>query len=450
MSTPGGVIVEYHILRALEDQGFSLDIQRDNKSAFRPEALFDALAKYGQYTEFKVDEQRWEEAWQITWREFGGHGNLVPLETKEELRAAIKEEKSSGAPLFSDKGVAFESDFRRMERYARGMCAAQPCVAYHRIQHGVTGPKTRLVWGYPLHMTLLEAKYARPLITEFLRVRTPMAFGLHRHELAARMLPITNSGLRYGFDFSGFDSSIHPRMISRAFMVLRSHFKTINEPEWDRMIHYFIHTPILMSDGFIYTVHKGVPSGSYFTQLVDSIINYFSVQYATLSLTGKPVEREKLLVLGDDGLVGFDVFIPLPKWTMKFKELGLTLSVSKSELTRFGEPVSFLGHTWKFGVVDRAPIDVAKRMAFPERPVLIDDPRLRIVSRVLAYGSDALSAHTIIMKWARYKGPDVRTIYFRDTLTDPVMGWREFVSGDRPSRSFPAGALDQMYLGVLV
>jgi len=276
-----------------------------------------------------------------------------------------------------------------------------------------------------------------------------MAFWLHRHELAARIVPVENSGVRYGFDFSAFDSSIHPKIIARAFLVLKTHFAEVNELEWDRMVHYFIHTPIIMPDGQVYVAHQGVPSGSYWTQMVDSIVNYFAVQYATLRLTGSTVFNDKLLVLGDDGLLGLGEYIPLVRWASAFKEVGLSLNAAKSEVTRGNDGVSFLGHTWERGLVNRSLEDIAKRMAFPERPVNIEDPRLRIVTRVLAFGSDALNAHLIIQRWSRYKGPCVSSIYYRDVLTEPVLGWREFNAGDRPSSSFPRGALSQAYMGIL-
>jgi len=449
LSSPGGVIVEHHVRRALEEQGFDLIIDRDNKSVYDPTKLFDALKKYDGHSGLHVDDKTYKQALAITMANFGGSKTLLPISDKGELRKAIKGEKSSGAPLFTSKADAFDVDYMRMIKFAKGEVAAQPCVAYHRIQHGDSGPKTRLVWGYPLHMTLLEAKYARPLIEYFLDRRTPMAFGLHRHELAARLVPIGNSGVRYCFDFSGYDATLHPRLLSMAFMVLKSHFVSVDDLEWDRMVHYFIHTPIIMPDANLYVVHQGVPSGSFFTQLIDSVLNFFALQYAAIKLVGKPILPDKVLVLGDDGIFGFDAFIPISVWATTFKDLGLRLNSEKSEILRFGESVSFLGHTWDRGLVNRDLDDIAKRLAFPERIVKIDDPRLRIVSRVLAFGSDAINAHLIIMRWARYKGPDIRGIYFRETLTEPFLGWREFTSGDRIDVSFPKEALSQSYVGIL-
>jgi hypothetical protein len=449
MNRKGGLIIEQHVLRALRDQGFVLDLERDNKSVYNPEALWDVLKKYGTFASYNIDERCWNDAWAITFKIFGGDKTLERLVEKEDLLNSVKLDKASGAPLFMKKADAFELDYERMVRFSRGDCAAQPCTAYHRVQHGGQGPKTRLVWGYPLHMTLLEAKYLRPLIDHFLAIRSPIAFGLHRHELASRLVPIENMGVRMCFDFSGYDSSVSSRLISNAYNVLKTHFRYVDEIEWDRMVHYAIHTPILMPDGNIYVKHRGIASGSLATNLIGSICNFFATMYAYLRLTNKPVESNKILVLGDDGISGIDVYIPIQRWASVFKELGLTINVRKSLITRFGDDVEFLGHTWTKGLVNRDLHSIAKRMAFPEKHLDIEDTRKRIVTRVLAYGSDALNAHLIIQRWSHYKGPDIVAMYFRDVLNEPLLGWKEFQTGDRSLSTIPNGALNQAYIGLL-
>lgn len=449
MNIKGGLIIEQHVLRALRDQGFILDCEKDNKSVYDPDSLWNTLAKYGKKVNFNPDGKCWKDAWAITHKVFGGNGSLERLVEKEDLLNSVKLDKASGAPLFMKKSDAFDLDFARMQRFSRGECAAQPCVAYHRVQHGEMGPKTRLVWGYPLHMTILEAKYLRPLINHFLSIRSPIAFGLHRHELASRLVPIENMGIRLCFDFSGYDSSVCSRMISSAYNVLKSHFREVDVVEWDRMVHYAIHTPILMPDGNVYVKHQGIASGSLATNLVGSICNFAANMYAFLRLTGKPIEHGKLLVLGDDSVSGTNVFIPISRWAKAFAEIGLVVNTKKSKIVRFGGDIEFLGHVWTKGLVNRDLKGIAKRMAFPEKHLDIEDTRKRIVTRVLAYGSDALNAHLIIQRWSHYKGPDIFTIYFRDVLNEPLLGWKEFTTDDRSLTSLPNGALSQAYVGLL-
>lgn len=452
LSSPGGLVVEYHVLRALRQQGFNLDPERDNKSVYQPQLLFDALATYGKRPNWEPNERALNEAFRVALKIFGGTGQLEPVNAKEDLLTAVKQEKASGAPEFVAKGEAFERDYNRMEKIKRGLKAPEPCIAYHRIQHGTRakGPKTRLVWGYPLAMTILEAKFARPLIDWFLADRSVMAFGLHRHELAARMVRIENSGLRYCLDYSKYDSSLHPRFISMAFQILKTHFRDVDCEGWDSIVHYFIHTRIIMPDGLVYKKHQGVPSGSYFTQLIDSICNFISIQYMSFRVVSKPIYEDKILVLGDDSIFAMNKHVPLELLRKIAHELGLTVNVAKSKVMCSREELSeFLGHVWVRGLVNRDVNEIAKRMAFPERPIMLD-VRKRILTRIMAYGSDALNAHLIIMRWSRYKGPLITGMYFRDILNEPFLGWRELIDGDRPSLSFPKTALDQAYLGIMV
>jgi hypothetical protein len=439
----------------LRQQGFALDPEIDNKSNVDFNQYFGALAKYGSKVDWQPDEGVLNEAIKVAYRVFGGNQSLHPLMEKEEIYQALKLEKSSGAPSFTTKGDAFETDFKRSERIAKGDKAPEPCVGYRRIQHGndSSGPKTRLVWGYPLSMTILEAKYARPLIDEYLSQRSVMAFGLHRHELASRLVRIENANLKYSLDFSSFDSSIHPRLIDVAFKVLKTNFdpELVNKGEWDSIVHYFIHTPIVMPDGLLYKKHQGVPSGSYFTQLVDSIVNFITLQYMSFKSTSRPIREDKVLVLGDDSVFSFDKHLPLELIAKVIGELGIKVNAQKSRIVKgMKQSLEFLGHVWVKGLVNREEIEIAKRMAFPERHIQIDDPRKRIVTRVLAYGSDALNAHLIINRWSIYKGPNVMGMYFRDVLSHPVTGWQEFVQSESGFSAYPKTALDQSYKGILV
>lgn len=432
LQSPTGVIVEGHVYRALVDQGFALDLDRDNKSVYDPKDLFTALDRYTRWVDLNVDEAAWDKAYSATLAAFGSGGkSLNVLENSQDIVRSLKLEKSSGAPEFTTKGEAVERDFARALRTLKGEVAPAPCVAYHRVQHGSSGPKTRLVWGYPLSMTILEAMFARPLIDHYLSGRGAMAFGLRKHEIAARLVPIVNSPIRYGVDFSGFDSSISPNLIRMAFNVLKTYFPTMDMEHtgvWNMVIDYFINTPIIMPDGYVYRKQRGVPSGSYFTQMIDSIVNFFAVQYASVRIRGRLIPEGKLLVLGDDSIFGTGEFVNLRAYARELGTLGLKMNVEKSVQNCFPADLHFLGHAWDRGLVDREPLEVAKRMAFPETVSSIKDGRVRIPTRMYAYLSDAKSAWPILKKWAFYEGNDVSALLGKQTSSQPITGWMEHSS----------------------
>ena len=409
------ILVEYRVFNKLKDE-FDLVPERDNKSEYHPAKLVGQLARYGKKPDLsKVDRYALEQAKGYTFRAFGGSGELSPVPLDDNLRFVAKMDKSSGLPELTKKGEAFEADLARAVRISTGDKTPDPCVAYHRIQHGENGPKTRLVWGYPQAMFLLEAKYAPRLIDKFLHRRTPMVFGLKKSQVSARMQQIQNSWLRYSLDFSGFDSSIAEEFIQFAFDVLRTHF-SFNSFEddvvWSIIERYFIHTPIMMPDTQVWVKHHGVPSGSYFTQMVDSIVNYMAVTYAWIRATGLAVQEGRVLVLGDDSLVGQSKFVPLDVLSEFMAELGLNLNTQKTEISYYGETdPHFLGHYWSGGFAYRPLREIAVRLAFPEKPSGIHDGVERATIRTLSYVADSLNAGKLVRKLAPVRTPWVEQTY---------------------------------------
>lgn len=446
-----GMIVEGSILEAMREQGFDLKPELHNKSVYTPNDVFKALGKYSSRPVLSPVKRAMDRAFDLTFKAFGkGSTYLREVEDPEVLRKALKLERASGAPEFESKGDSFEKDLARSGRIFRGECTPPPCVAYHRVQHGSEGPKVRLVWGYPASMTLLEARFARPLIDYFKHNRTPMAFAMWKMEVSARLIPIENSGVRYGIDFSGFDSSIHPKLIDMAFKVLKSHFQDTpdNRKHWDKIIHYFIHTTILMPDGYVYRKAHGVPSGSYFTQLIDSIVNYMAIQYMSILVFETEMDQRKILVLGDDSVFGTHKHVLLVRLAEVLRHLGLKLNVEKSVVTNRRQHVEFLGHSWVKGLMDRESVETAMRMAFPETHSSIEDPRVRIVSRVLAFAGDSLSAWKIIYAWSKYKGPYQYAVLARKIDSEQLPSLTRIVAHERED-SMVVDGTDVGYVGLL-
>jgi hypothetical protein len=415
LNREGQILVEYRIFNKLSELGYDLVPERDNKSAYKPGDLVGQLARYGSTPKLSYDSIILKQAMDLTLKAFGGQHKLKVSPLTDDLRFAAKLEKSSGLPELTKKGKAFERDLWRASKIAAGERAPDPCVAYHRVQHGEKGPKTRLVWGYPQSMFLLEARFAPQLIDSFLERRTPMAFGLLKSQVSARMQQIRNSGLRYSLDFSGFDSSISAKWVDFAFSVLATHFHFSDEEEertWMKIINYFIHTPIMLPNQEVWVKHHGVPSGSYFTQMVDSIVNFMAISYAWLKATGIAVPEGRVLVLGDDSLVGQSKFVELSEIVHSMSELGLRLNAQKTGISRYGEEdPHFLGHFWGGGFAYRPLRELAVRLAFPEKPSGIRNAGERCAIRSLSYISDSLNSQKLIQALAPFRTPWVEQTY---------------------------------------
>lgn len=98
---------------------------------------------------------------------------------------------------------------------------------------------------------------------------------------------------QYGsFDFSNFDKTVTKQLIEIAFSILlcnidMSHYQDREIPRVDRLMkpwnyikEYFINTSLLLSNGEVWQKSGCIPSGSYFTQLIGSIVNWIIINYA--------------------------------------------------------------------------------------------------------------------------------------------------------------------------
>jgi len=168
-------------------------------------------------------------------------------------------------------------------------------------------------------------------------------------------------------------------MIDDAFGILSTHLDMTSEEEilFKRIQNDFIHSRLITPDGEVYQVHKGVPSGNPFTSLIGSMVNLILAQYMWIRITGKALPVDRVLILGDDVVIGSDSYIPLSKLASSSAELGFTLSVEKSKVGHsyrerddqnpLENGVHFLGHTEVAGRLRRSEKEVVQRMVYPER-----------------------------------------------------------------------------------
>lgn len=367
MTTPRSeehTIVDKVMYSVLKEQGFSWS--KNTSSKYDPQALFEALERYSPQhaRNVNVNTPSWKRAISATYKIFAKRQNLnflKALDTNEAIMKSLKLEKSSGLPAMSSKEDDFWYAINRAQQVVLGKKTPSPCVCYKRTQ---IGGKTRMVWGYPLEMTIVESRFAYPLIQLFLDLPTTMAFGQSKFILGSRVEAINQTyGQTYGLDFSKFDSSVPKKLIEVAFSILSTWFtkEQLAEYGWDKIIKYFIHTPIVMPNQKLYLGKKhGVPSGSFFTQLIDSIVNTM-VQFWLSEEIGYSLSWEKLLVLGDDVLISIPREVKLEELSDKLSSIGMIMHPDKTK-----REAHFLGATWKKGIPYRDIKEVLQKMVYPE------------------------------------------------------------------------------------
>ena len=169
-------------------------------------------------------------------------------------------------------------------------------------------------------------------------------------------------------DYSKFDATIPSMLIRIAFNIIKDNMD-LTEKEgilFDRYVAHFCQNGFLMPDGYVYYGRKGgVPSGSVFTSLIDSIVNAILIEYLSVRLA---VPVMDYLVLGDDSVVALNMPVNIDRVVDILSELNIKVSKEDTKLKLSHEPIKFLGHYFELGVARREVEESIFRLCCPERP----------------------------------------------------------------------------------
>lgn len=375
------VLVDDNVKDMLQAQGYH--IEDAPRSVYKYGKLYDALSGYAPGKAREAERTEWFRAGVALARSCFCRKDGIPklnvLPMTPESLDLITSNPTGSAGLTAYGCTKAEAKTRALERglqTLQGVKAPEPCLAFARTQFN---DKTRLVWGYPYSMTLIEGIIAYSLNEVFKGGSTPMAFSMASGALGAKLRVASyHRKWAYSVDMSQYDATISADLIHQAFQILRTWYdmeeiepisqKSVGEI-FDLVERYFICTPIVMPDGFLYLGKRhGVPSGSFFTQMVDSIVNVIicGTMAARYSLN---VSKREVFVLGDDLMfwsnrrVDLDVLAKFVNDAFGVKMHG----AEKSAIYRFDEPVHFLGRIWSKGIPGLEVEGILKRMVFPER-----------------------------------------------------------------------------------
>jgi hypothetical protein len=254
----------------------------------------------------------------------------------------------------------------------------------HLAQEG-KDDKIRAVWGYPFDVLLGEAVFAAPLCKAFREADTPLAWNrpIAKGGLYQTWKDVMNYPGQYivEIDWKQFDKRVSQFLIREAFLVLRNNVDFTQyeswgipsalemERMWNAIQSYFIHTKVRFSDGTRLKKHSGVPSGSYFTNLIDSIVNYMTTRYCYFQLSGSLPLYHK--VMGDDSLFVADTAMDLDAFAdIAWDTFAFVLSTSKSKVqqARPETKFSFLGFVSHTGAPAKAEDELLALLVHPEYP----------------------------------------------------------------------------------
>lgn len=267
------------------------------------------------------------------------------------------------------------------------------CAAFARSH--ISSPdknKVRAVWAYPVEVICQEARFSYPLVEELKnqRIFPESAYGMEM--MKGGMTWLNNQVMRtlarkpgskfLCTDYSSFDSSVPAWLIRDCFSVIEKKFDfsriqtsygiVETDPEVElrkfrKMVSYFINTPIRNSDGRRFLKDHGVPSGSMFTNIIDTMVNYLVSMSLCSDVFDNPPEWG--IFFGDDSLICIppEQLLDVEAFSMSADAVfGLTIHPDKCIATRNPRNIHFLGYFNYHGTPIKSPIDLVASMLYPQ------------------------------------------------------------------------------------
>jgi len=229
--------------------------------------------------------------------------------------------------------------------------------------------KSRLVSMVDIYQVMAEVVFAKRLQTRFSSIPW-YAGGKDDRTIKVLMMEWKSKYKHWiSIDYSKFDQSISDWLIRDAFDVVRAAYSKdqyFDEQLFKIVREDFINKVIILGINEFYESMKGVPSGSMFTQLIDSIVNRLMIDTYMIS---KGIDKYEMMIMGDDNIIFSNVEIDSDNLSTYLKKnFGIEMNPKKCG---FGEckkkDPEFLSRRWTFDGVYRTPELLLAKLIFPER-----------------------------------------------------------------------------------
>lgn len=227
--------------------------------------------------------------------------------------------------------------------------------------------KTRLVSMIDIILVMAETIFAKP-VQGYLSKVDWYAGGKNDSEINSIIRKYSNRKYHmFTIDYSSFDQTIPNWIIKDAFEVVRSMFRdnSFDNELFDVIVNDFIHKVFINGEGDLIVANKGVPSGSMFTQIIDSIVNRIMVLTYSYS---KDVKIEHMIIMGDDNLLITPCKLDEEDLCSYLSYMfGVTANAAKCIYTPPGGDPEFLSRYWRADGVFRHPGVLIAKILYPER-----------------------------------------------------------------------------------
>lgn len=409
-------------MKAIMPPGALQELEGFSRSYYTREAHITSILRYDKPFQFSPDNDDWKHVVQEAYASFAQLPKVSALSARTEAQSFSKVRYHQGTSAGygyhknpgdypTHKGPPDGPNMRRakstaarivhecQDAYNRGEwnsfienlpIDSTPDVAFTRTQLSeLPDTKVRNIFGECFHYVLLEGLFAQPLINMFMLADSFYYIGEDPVLGVPKMISAFPDDWNQfvTIDWSAFDASAQVYEIELAFDLIES--ITTFPDHITRLVFYyvrrlFISRKLASPDGTIYLRTGGVPSGSYFTHVVDSIINYIRIKYL-FKTANIPINF--IRTHGDDGLVVPGRHIDDLDDVVQEANLRLwKIKIEKSELVQNKSEITFLGRSSRSGLSYRDSLKSLRLLLYPEYPV--DDPQISI-SRLKGIDADS-------------------------------------------------------------
>lgn len=393
VSTQRKAVVLTELRDALDEFYDTSSLDCVPRSKYKPEMLIEPCRKYERGG--KMPAVHWTDLRLAVSRvkaKMVRKSTVTPLKLEE---VPFDPSTNSGLPYLSKKADVYDVTLERAKACEQGACPP-PMVMFSR---GKNLDVVRPVLAGPFEWQLLEGKFFYPLQDYFLSFSNPYLVGVHSCTTAAKINELSYAPYVLCMDYSGYDGSLSGLLIGLGFSVLRACLSLTEseEQQWKAIQTYFVTSPIVCPDQRVYTGRDhGVPSGSMFTQMIDSVCNMIIVEYVALRTH---TEIGKYYVVGDDSVVALSNSVSIDDIVSAAAEIGINVHPTKSEIldTSKEAQIHFLGHTYRNGLPERPVEETLQKLLTPERlkkEIFSKDEAVRVkyyLERIRAYQEDTVN-----------------------------------------------------------
>lgn len=383
-----------------------------SRSFYTREGHLESIASYAKPLIQEPNDPYWNEAKAITRAEianlfppvnsltFETHFDQIPYESSSAAGHGYNGKKGEGNNFNRAKGIANALVRSFDERCAtegygpaveHAITNSTPDVSFTRTQLAkLPSIKVRNVFGEAFHYILVEGLSAAPLLATFKREDTFYFTGKDPTYYVPNML--IKQGLSPGWfialDWKSFDATVQLWEIEHAFDCIEQllNFPTqLSHRAYQLTKELFMMRKLASPDGKLYIRTGGIPSGSYYTNLIGSVINYARIRFICCKL-GYNIESVR--VQGDDSVIKIRNESRPDIWQIAEvgNSFGWQLNAPKCVITHRSSEVTFLGRSQHLLYNTRERLKVLRLMCFPEYQV--EEPTIS-TARVKAIASDA-------------------------------------------------------------